>query len=106
MPPKPSNTFWRGMMPRFFVRVELPDSPKADYDDLHEKMKAARYYRSIDSNKGRRQLPHATYTCSADTWTSAQVLDEAYGIARSVHKDPRVLAIESAGWTSRGLLPL
>ena len=91
-------------MPRFFVRVELPEPPKADYDELHEKMEAARYYRTVETTNGRRQLPHATYTCSADTWTTDQVLDEAFKIAREVHENPRVIVIESAGWTSKGLL--
>jgi hypothetical protein len=91
-------------MPRFFVRIELPEPPKADYEKLHEKMEAARYYRTVDTTAGRRQLPHATYTCSADSWTRDQVLEEAFGIARQVHENPRVLVIESGGWTTRGLL--
>jgi hypothetical protein len=91
-------------MARFFVRVELPDRPPADYEDLHERMEAAKYFRFIESDHGRRQLPHATYTCTADEWTKEQILNEAYGIASKVHADARVLAIESSGWTSKGLL--
>jgi hypothetical protein len=49
-------------MPRFFVRIELPEPPKADYEELHAKMEAARYYRTVETTNGLRQLPHATYT--------------------------------------------
>jgi hypothetical protein len=91
-------------MPQFFVRIELPEPPEADYEELHEKMEAAHYYRFVDTINGRRWLPHATYTCSADTWTKDQVVEEAYQIARQMHKDPRVLVIQSAGWTTKGLL--
>jgi len=91
-------------MSRFFVRIELPEPPEADYDELHEKMEAARYYRTVETTSGSRQLPHATYTCSADTWTKDQVLDEAYKIASQVHGNLRVIVIESAGWTTKGLL--
>lgn len=91
-------------MPRFFVRIELPEPPEADYDELHEKMEAARYYRTVETANGSRRLPHATYTCSADTWTKDQVVNEAYQIASQVHSKPRVLVIELAGWTTKGLL--
>ena len=80
-------------MPQFFVRIELPEPPKADYDELHEKMEAKHYYRTVDTTNGSRRLPHATYTCSADGWTKDQVLEEAFAIAQQVHTKPRVIVI-------------
>jgi hypothetical protein len=91
-------------MPRFFVRIELPDRPEADYEDLHEKLQAKHYFREIETTSGRRHLQHATYTCDANNWTKDQIIAELYAIAKEVHDKPRVLVIESAGWTSQGLL--
>lgn len=92
-------------MPDFFVRIELPEPPEADYEDLHRRMEAANYYRVIESVNGWRHLPHATYTCTAD-WTKEAVLEEAFRIAIQVHQKPRVLVIQSRGWTSKGLREL
>ncbi|WP_025123842.1 MULTISPECIES: hypothetical protein [unclassified Serratia (in: enterobacteria)] len=90
-------------MTSFTVRVELHNADSEDYEDLHKKMKAIGFNRTIQSGDGiRYQLPDAEYDYSGNVSRSA-VLDKAYDAAKSVKKNPAVLVTESAGRTWRGL---
>lgn len=90
-------------MTSFTVRVELHDADSEDYEDLHKKMKAKGFNRTIQSGDGiRYQLPNAEYNYSGNI-SRSDVLNSAYDAAKSVRKNPAVLVTESAGRTWRGL---
>jgi hypothetical protein len=82
---------------RFIVRVELPNKPPADYDQLHKDMRKAKYFRVIEGENGWWHLPHGEYTCTATDWTAQTIRDEVLEIASGSHPKPRVFATEAGG---------
>lgn len=90
-------------MTNFTVRVELHDADSDDYTDLHKKMEAKGFKRTILNGDGTKyQLPTAEYSYSGDMKRS-EVLNKAFEVAKTVKKNPSVLVTESAGRTWRGL---
>lgn len=91
-------------MTRFNIRVELKGEPDWDtYEELHERMLAANYYRTITSNAGDEyQLPHAEYIAEAD-WTLDAIVDEVWSIANQVWTDPAVYVTIAGARKWRGL---
>ncbi|MDC9591699.1 DUF2622 domain-containing protein [Xenorhabdus sp. XENO-10] len=91
-------------MAQFTVRIELHKADSDDYDTLYEKMKAKGFTKTITADSGTRYyLPSAEYDYSSNAKNRSDVLDLAYGIAKSVKKDPSVLVTESKGRTWKGL---
>lgn len=80
-------------MNRFNVRIELHGDPDSGvYEQLHEKMAAASYSRTVavnDVGTPRYHLPPAEYVAHAD-WSCTQIRDEVWEIAKSVWSDPAV----------------
>jgi hypothetical protein len=91
-------------MGQFTVRVELHHATThQEYDELHEAMEADGFSRTfVPSDGGTCHLPTAEYRYQNATETLAQVLDKAYGIAKSVKPNPAVIVTEGR-LTSRGL---
>ncbi|HBR4419646.1 TPA: DUF2622 domain-containing protein [Klebsiella pneumoniae] len=90
-------------MADFTVRVELHGADAEDYDELHEKMEAKGFKRTIVSDGGTRyQLPDAEYNYSGNV-SRADVLERAYNVAKTIRSNPAVLVTESAGRRWRGL---
>ncbi|WP_445494034.1 type V toxin-antitoxin system endoribonuclease antitoxin GhoS [Photorhabdus sp. SF281] len=91
-------------MADFTVRIELHNADSDDYDLLHKKMEAKGFSKTIASNNGvAYKLPDAEYDYSSSTKKRGDVLDLAYGVAKSIKKNPSVLVTESKGRTWEGL---
>ncbi|MCE9887881.1 DUF2622 domain-containing protein [Kluyvera intermedia] len=91
-------------MASFTVRVEMQNADWDDYENLHKKMAAKKYYREIEATSGTTyQLPDAEYTHTSSTKDESAVADEVKAIADSVRKSSRVLVTKSAGRSIRGL---
>lgn len=91
-------------MTRYMTRVELRGSPTAkDYEDLHAKMQANGFTRTIKGGDGKTyQLPHAEYYAES-TLTTAQVLDKADAAAKAVWTRYAVVTSEAPISTWKGL---
>ncbi|MFH7926296.1 type V toxin-antitoxin system endoribonuclease antitoxin GhoS [Enterobacter roggenkampii] len=85
-------------MSRFTVRVELHNHQPDDYEELHEKMLAAGFIKTIaDEDSGKTyKLPDAEYNYISDE-KKDEVAQKAYGIAKTVREKPSVLVTKSAG---------
>ncbi|MCP9269865.1 type V toxin-antitoxin system endoribonuclease antitoxin GhoS [Xenorhabdus sp. XENO-1] len=91
-------------MANFTVRVELHNAKSTDYDELHDKMKKKGFKKTISTNDGKEySLPSAEYNYPSDSKDKYEVCDLAYGIAKTVKKNPSVLVTKSDGRTWRGL---
>ncbi|EQC1554428.1 type V toxin-antitoxin system endoribonuclease antitoxin GhoS [Citrobacter amalonaticus] len=91
-------------MASFTVRVEMQNADWDDYESLHKKMAAKKYYRQVEATSGTTyQLPDAEYVHSSTTKDEGKVADEVKAIADSVKKSSRVLVTKSAGRAIRGL---
>lgn len=94
-------------MPSFVVRVELPNKPHGDYEQLHRGMHEAGYHTVIEATNGEwRHLPHATYVVSVDGWTMRMIRDEVVVIAKRSHPKPRVFVAEYLRACWDGLRPV
>lgn len=94
-------------MPTFIVRVELPNRPHGDYEQLHRDMYNADYFTVIQGDSGKWwHLPHATYKASADNWTMEMIRDEVITIAKKSHRAPRVFVAEYPRACWLGLRPV
>ena len=91
-------------MTRYMTRVELRGSPAAkDYENLHEKMGAKGFVRTIATLDGKTyQLPHAMYY-GEFSLTTAQVVDRALEAANSVWAKCAVLTSEAPNSAWNGL---
>jgi hypothetical protein len=88
-------------MAHFTTRVELHGATKADYDNLHTYMAAARFRRSITSDRGVvYQLPTAEYDSHGDL-SALDVHRLASAAAAKTGKKYWVLVTEAAArvWT-------
>ncbi|WNY86594.1 type V toxin-antitoxin system endoribonuclease antitoxin GhoS [Leclercia adecarboxylata] len=93
-------------MSRFTVRVELHNNQPDDYEELHEKMLAAGFVKTIteDDSGKTYKLPDAEYNYTSDE-KKAEVAQKAYNIAKTVRKFPSVLVTKSAGRSWINLKP-
>lgn len=91
-------------MAKFTVRVELfGNADEDDYENLHSKMQAKKYFRVIRSSEPKwYHLPSATYDHTADS-SASDVNTEVWAIATAAWKDPGVLVTESSTRSWRGL---
>jgi len=87
-------------MADFFVRVELHGATGAEYEELHQRMRAAGFFRAIVAATGRTlQLPDAEYhSILPDGQTAPNVRDRVKVIADSVKPGAWVLAMKTVDW--------
>lgn len=90
----------------FTVRVELHDANWQDYDNLHKRMAAAGFHRTITADSGTKyHLPTAEYDIDGN-YTRQGVLDAACRAADGTGKRSSVLVTEAFARTWRGLAPV
>lgn len=89
-------------MAKFTIRVELRNSEDADYDELHKKMEAAGFSRTITITDSGEiyDLPNAEYLFESD-----ETIDDVGILARKtaskIRSNPRILVTKSKGrWVS------
>jgi hypothetical protein len=82
-------------MASFTTRVELHNANSVDYTDLHSKMEAQGFSRSIKSDQGATyHLPTAEYDYVGNV-TREQVLEKAKAAASKVKSSYAVLVSEA-----------
>jgi hypothetical protein len=91
-------------MVKFPVRIELfGNADEDDYENLHGKMKAKKYFRVIQGGSGAwYHLPSATYDHATNS-SASTVSGEVWTIAKAVWNDPGVLVTEANGRSWQGL---
>lgn len=90
-------------MAGFTTRVELHGADWSDYENLHKKMAAQGFSRTITADDGKRYwLPPAEYNYEAAT-TRADVLAKARAAASQVKNSFAVIVTEADGRTWYGL---
>lgn len=93
-------------MIRFIARVELVEIGDGDqrtlYEELHEHMAEEGFSRQIDTAKGLRHLPDATYVIATDA-TIDEVLTKSGNAANKTRKKHRLFVAQMQTFTSRGL---
>ncbi|OAT41399.1 hypothetical protein M988_2024 [Hafnia paralvei ATCC 29927] len=90
-------------MSKFSVRVELRNSESADYDELHEKMEAKGFSRTVSMTTSNSVLilPSAEYSYESKTKSKDEVGTLAESIAERIRKNPKIMVTKSAGrWFS------
>ncbi|HBN7019233.1 TPA: DUF2622 domain-containing protein [Escherichia coli] len=90
-------------MAKFTVRIELRNSQDADYDELHDKMEAKGFSRTVamTSSDSVLLLPSAEYSYESETKDKADVGKLAQSVAEQIRKNPKVMVTKSAGrWYS------
>ena len=93
-------------MATFTVRVELfGKAEEEDYEKLHEKMQAKRFFRVVKGEKAWYHLLSATYDHAADS-SASTVRDQVWAIAKAVWSDPGVLVTEANNMSWMGLRKL
>ena len=91
-------------MAQYIVRVELhgATSEKA-YESLHEAMANQGFSRTIRADDGNDYyLPTAMYSVSGE-FSTGKVADAANDAADSTGYNSTILAVNSNGWSGRGL---
>ncbi|WP_311746832.1 hypothetical protein [Proteus penneri] len=84
-------------MPRYTVRIELPNADYDDYQSLHERMSNNGFHKYIKSDDGVWfNLPDAEYNYDGDLDIDG-VFQSAVNVAKSVKANAKVLVTESAG---------
>ncbi|KNC93757.1 type V toxin-antitoxin system endoribonuclease antitoxin GhoS [Trabulsiella odontotermitis] len=84
-------------MANFTVRVELHNASSNDYENLHERMEAADFSRTITTTSGEvYHLPNAEYSYSGNK-TIEYVRDLARDTAKRVKPNPAILVTKSDG---------
>lgn len=82
-------------MPRYIVRVELPNADYADYQNLYERMKAHGFDKKIKGSNGVwYYLPDAEYNYEGNL-NSDTIFGRAINIAKSVRTKAKVLVTEA-----------
>jgi hypothetical protein len=90
-------------MSMFTVRVELfGKAAEDDYEKLHEKMQAKRFFRVVKGEKAWYHLPSATYDHAADS-SASEVRNQVWAIAKAAWSDPGVLVTEANSMSWMGL---
>jgi len=91
-------------MATFTVRVELfGKAEEDDYDKLHEKMQAKKFFRVAKAKSGTwYHLPSAIYDHTAKS-SSSVVRAQVWAIAKAVWKDPGILVVEGGSVSWKGL---
>lgn len=90
-------------MAKFTVRIELRNSQDADYNELHEKMEAKGFSRTVamTTSNSVLVLPDAEYSYESETKDKAAVGELAESVAEKIRKNPKVMVTKSAGrWFS------
>lgn len=84
-------------MASFTVRVELHNADSDDYANLHKKMEAAGFSRTITTTSGEvYHLPNAEYSYTGNK-TTEYVRDLARDTAKKVKANPAILVTKSDG---------
>lgn len=91
-------------MSQFIVRVELHDADEADYEKLHDHMKAAGFVREVVVDGVTRMLPPAEYFANASD-TIERVEQLASGAATKTLKKFAIVATEAKAIRVVGLKP-
>lgn len=90
-------------MAGFTIRVELHGADWSDYENLHQKMAAQGFSRTITADDGKRYwLPPAEYNYEAAA-TRAEVLAKAKAAASQVKTSFAVIVTEASARTWYGL---
>lgn len=86
-------------MAKFTIRVELRDSQDADYNELHEKMEAKGFSRTVamTTSDSVQILPNAEYSYESETKDKAEVGRLAESVAEKIRKNPKIMVTKSAG---------
>lgn len=84
-------------MPRYTVRIELPNADYDDYQNLHDRMSNNGFHKYIKSSDGVwYNLPDAEYNYDGNLDLEG-VFQSAINIAKSVRVNAKVLVTESVG---------
>lgn len=84
-------------MALFTVRVELHNADSDDYENLHQRMEAAGFSRTITTQSGEvYHLPDAEYSYTGDQ-TTEFVRDLARDTAKKIKANPAILVTKSDG---------
>lgn len=97
-----------GDMAHFIVRVELHQPYTSDtYQRLHEIMRAASFFRLIQSSDSRfYHLPEAEYShYDSSGATPFQIVDLVWPLVARVHSSYEILVSQADSWAARGLRP-
>lgn len=90
-------------MAKFTIRVELRNSQDADYDELHKKMEAKGFSRTVamTTSSSVLVLPNAEYSYESETKDKSAVGELAESVAEKIRKNPKIMVTKSAGrWFS------
>jgi len=81
----------------YIARIELKgEPPKASYDELSAAMAGMGFVKTMRTNAGNKELPHATY-CNASSNESLDVVAKRINTAAcSIQRACNVIVIESA----------
>ncbi len=91
-------------MAAFTVRVELHKASSGDYDELHKKMEADGFSRTIVGRSGTEyHLPTAEYDYEHKTMTASEVVDKACAVASGVKGKPAVFVTQAETRSWKGL---
>ncbi|MBS9541469.1 DUF2622 domain-containing protein [Morganella morganii subsp. sibonii] len=84
-------------MPRYTVRIELPNAGYDEYNLLYQRMENSGFGKTIESTNGViYSLPDAEYIYEGDQDLTA-VTTLAVNVATSIRTKAKVLVTESAG---------
>jgi len=81
----------------YIARIEFKgEPPKASYDELHAVMAGMGFLRTMTTNSGNKDLPHATYCNILSTEAMDAVAKRINVAACSIQRACNVIVIESA----------
>jgi hypothetical protein len=75
-------------MGQFAIRTELHNADRDDYERLHAALSQQGIHRTVESEKGQRQLPTGTYWYSGPQSSGRSICDIAAGIASKIKATP------------------
>jgi hypothetical protein len=80
----------------YIARIELKgEPPKARYDELNAVMAGMCFLRTMRTNAGNKELPHATY-CNMSSTEAMEVVAKRINVAAcSIQRACNVIVIES-----------
>lgn len=84
-------------MSKYIVRIELRDSESADYEKLHDSMKANGFYRfaAFSGSTGHFHLPDAEYLHFGDGCTIYSIGKLAHRLAQEIKANPKIMVSKS-----------
>jgi hypothetical protein len=90
----------------YIVRIELDSNIMADFNVLHEEMRAHGFSRTIRSTDSKEYyLPRATYLINTNL-SRSQVLENTKIAVSKTFKNAEIIVIEYVGCSWSGLKPV